>query len=118
MSRRVPGAASQAFAVAGGLAAWGVAVLVAYPVVQVACALGRPVLVHLVRWVAMAVAVAATVVGVWIYRSADAADGDDVGGTRIQRVRFIGLTGTLLSASGLLLLFVEDLATWVIDPCL
>jgi hypothetical protein len=33
-------------------------------------------------------------------------------------VSFLGFGGMLLSGSGTFLLIVEDLATWVIDPCL
>lgn len=116
--QRLPCAARQSFAVVGGLAAWGVALLVAYPMVQIACAADRPVLVHLVRWAALAVAVAATAVGWSVHRGANRISTDHYDRRRVQRVGFVGLTGMLLSASGALLLIVEDLATWVIDPCL
>lgn len=116
--RPLPGAAAQTFAVVGGLAAWGVALLVAYPMVQIACAAGRPELVHLVRWTAIAVAVAATAVGRSVHRRAGIAERDDRAGDRARRARFVGFVGAVLSASGVLLLVVEDLATWVIDPCL
>lgn len=119
--RALPGRFPQVFAVVGGQAAWGIAVLTAYPMVQVACAAGQPLLVHLVRWIAAAVALAATVTGYRVYRVYRQAAPEDEGSIareRIQRVRFVGFGGMLLSATGLLLLLVEDLATWVIDPCL
>lgn len=114
----LPGLWPQAFGVVGGMAAWGVAVLTAYGVVPVACALAMPVLVHLVRWIALAVAVASTVTAVMVYRRAQRID--DRGGTetRVRNARFLGFGGALVSAAGALLLVVEDLATWVIDPCL
>ena len=117
----LPGAIAQVYAVVGGQAAWGVAVLTAYPMVQIACGAGQPLLVHLVRWVALAVALGATLTGYSVYRRARGAEerGDHpVAPKRIQRMRFTGFGGMLLSAAGALLLFVEDLATWVIDPCL
>lgn len=117
----LPGPFPQVFAVVGGQAAWGIAVLSAYPVVQIACAAGQPLLVHLVRWIAAAVALGATATGYRVYRRAQQVTGEDegwVGRERIQRVRFVGFGGTLLSGTGLFLLLVEDLATWVIDPCL
>lgn len=137
---RPPGTLAQAFAVGGGMAAWGVALLVAYPTVQLACAAGLPVLVHLVRWIALAVAIAATLTG-WrvaaaardlagssaaagAARGADAegahpdAEAESAPAARIERLRFMGLGGALLSASGAFLLVVEDLAAWVIHPCL
>lgn len=115
---QLPGPLPQAFAVVGGMAAWGVAVLIAYPMVQIACAVGSSLLVHMVRWIATVVAVAATAAGIWIYRRAQAVDAERIGPERVQRVRFMGAAGALLSASGALLLIVEDIATWVIDPCL
>ena len=117
----LPGAVAQVFAVVGGQAAWAIAVLTAYPMVQIACGAEQRLLVHLVRWVALAIALAATLTGYRVYRSARAAEdrGDHPRGLkRLQRMRFTGLGGMLLSAAGALLLFVEDLATWVIDPCL
>jgi hypothetical protein len=116
----LPGAAAQVFAVVGGQAAWAVAVLTAYPMVQIACGLAQPLVVHAVRWVALAIALAATLTGYRVYRAARGAEAhtDDAGRWRVQRVRFTGLGGLLLSAAGAFLLVVEDLATWVIDPCL
>jgi hypothetical protein len=95
------------FAVLGGMGIWAVALLASYPLVRVACAAELPLLVHLVRWLAMVVAAAATYAGVWTWRDA-----------RGERAAFVGLGGALISATGLLLLVVEDIATWVIDPCL
>lgn len=116
----LPGAFAQAFAVVGGLAAWGIAVLVAYPMVQIACGLEQRIIVHLVRWTALAIALAATASGFVVSRRASAveAQGDHPSPKRVERVRFAGFGGMLLSGGGALLLFVEDLATWVIDPCL
>jgi hypothetical protein len=117
----LPGPAPQAFAVVGGMAAWGVALLTAYPVVQIACSVGQPLLVHLVRWTATLIALTATLTGRHVYRRARAAEpgpDDPVVRERIQRTRFLGFGGMLVSATGVLLLVVEDLATWVIDPCL
>ena len=116
--RALPGALPQAFAVIGGLAAWGVAVLVSYPMVQIACAAGLPLLVHLVRWTATVVALAATLTGYRTYRRALQVGEGQADRERIHRVAFTGFTGMLLSASGALLLIVEGIATWVIDPCL
>lgn len=114
----LPGRLSQTFGVVGGMGVWGMALLVAYPTVQVACVVGQPVLVHLVRWTAMVVALAATLTAWRVYRRAERADDEAAGVTRVRSVRLIGLAGTLISASGLLLLLIEDMATWVIDPCL
>ena len=119
----LPSGALQAFGVVGGMAAWGVALLTAYPMVQVACAVGQPLLVHLVRWVAMLVALAATLTARHVHLRARATadaltDDDPVLVERAHRVRFVGFGGMLVSATGVLLLVVEDLATWVIDPCL
>lgn len=116
--RALPGRLPQVFGVVGGMGAWGVAVLAAYPMVQIACALSQPVLVHLVRWVATAVALAATFTAWWVYRHAQRVDEGEVGPVRARNTRMIGFGGTLVSASGVLLLVVEDLAAWVIDPCL
>lgn len=116
--RTLPGRFPQVFGVVGGMGAWGVAVLAAYPTVQIACALSQPVLVHLVRWVATAVALAATLTAWRVYRHAQRADDGEVGPVRARNTRMIGFGGTLVSASGVLLLVLEDLATWVIDPCL
>lgn len=134
---RLPGWPALAFAVVGGQAAWAIAFLVAYPMVQIACATDLRILVHLVRWVAAVIAVAATITGLRSWRAAQAAGGVAPGehtgdpappdepprvfatGWRrdAQRAAFLGFSGMLLSGTGVFLLFVEDLATWVIDPC-
>jgi hypothetical protein len=114
---QLPGWGRLWFAVAGGQAAWAVALLAAYPLVRVGCALGTPLVVHGVRWIAMVVAMAATVTGVRVWRQARAVL-RDAPVREAQRAVFMGLVGALLSATGFLLLFMEDLATWVIDPCL
>lgn len=114
----LPGRLPQVFGVVGGMGVWGVAVLTAYPMVQIACAAGQPLLVHLVRWVAAAVALVATITAWRVYRRADRVDDDHVGPARARNTRLVGLGGTLISASGVLLLVIEDIATWVIDPCL
>lgn len=116
--RRLPGWGALWFGVVGGQAAWAVAVLVAYPTVAVVCNTGASTLwIHLVRWSALAVALAATAVASRCWRSGRSA-GDDVPAGLASRVRFMGLGGIVLSAAGAFLLVVEDIATWVIDPCL
>ena len=115
---QLPGWAALWFGVAGGQAAWAAAVLIAYPTVAVVCDLGADrVWIHLVRWVAGAIAAAAVVVAHRNARRGQAA-GDDVPPGEAARARFMGVGGLLLSAVAVFLLFVEDLATWVIDPCL
>lgn len=115
---RLPGWLPLWFGVAGGQAAWGIAVLVAYPTVAAVCNAGAStVWIHLVRWTALAVALGATGVAYRCWRVGQAA-GDDVPAGLASRVRFMGLGGALLSGAGAFLLFVEDIATWVIDPCL
>lgn len=114
-ARPPPGSAARAFAVTGGLAAWAIAFLAAYPLVRVSCAVGTSLPVHLVRWVAMAVAVGAIVTGSRLYWAGRAHPPEERGS---QKARFFGLTGMVLSGGGLALLAVEDLASWVIDPCL
>lgn len=117
-ARRLPGWAPLWFGVVGGQAAWGIAVLVAYPTVAIVCDVGASALwIHLVRWSALAVALAATAVAHRSWRTAGDA-GDDVPPARAARARFMGLAGVVLSSAGAFLLFVEDIATWVIDPCL
>jgi hypothetical protein len=117
-SPRLPGWLPLWFGVAGGQAAWAVAVLVAYPTVAAVCnADASRVWVHLVRWTALGVALAATAIAYRSWRAAQAA-GDDVPPGLVNRVRFMGLGGVLLSGAGAFLLFVEDIATWVIHPCL
>jgi hypothetical protein len=108
------------FAVVGGQAAWAVALLVAYPTVQVACRLNLPLLVHLVRWTALAVAVPATLVGYRSWRRLGEAERAvaDSPPHATQRTSFVAFGGMLLSGMAVLLLFIEDLATWVIHPCL
>lgn len=116
--RRLPGWAPLWFGVVGGQAAWGIAVLVAYPTVAIVCDVGASALwIHLVRWAALAVALAATVVAHRSWRVGQEA-GDGVPPAQAARVRFMGLAGVVLSSAGAFLLFVEDIATWVIDPCL
>lgn len=117
-SQPLPGWLPLWFGVAGGQAAWAVAVLVAYPTVAVVCNAGASALwVHLVRWSALVVALAATSVAYRSWRLGQRA-GDDVPAALAARVRFMGLGGVVLSAAGAFLLVVEDIATWVIDPCL
>lgn len=116
--RRLPGWAPLWFGVAGGQAAWAIAVLVAYPTVAAVCDAGASTIwVHLVRWSALAVALSATAVAYRSWRVGRSA-GDDVPAALAARVRFMGLGGVLLSGAGAFLLFVEDIATWVIHPCL
>lgn len=115
---RLPGWGPLWFGVFGGLAAWGLAVLVAYPTVAMVCGAGASTLwFHLVRWSALVVALAATTVAYRSWRTAQQAV-DDVPVALAARVRFMGLGGALLSGAGVFLLIVEDIATWVIDPCL
>lgn len=114
-ARPLPGAAARAFAVSGGLAAWAIAFLAAYPLVRVSCAVGSSLPVHLVRWAAMVVAVAATLTGWRLYRAAGTHPPEGHG---TEKARFFGRAGMVLSVGGLALLAVEDLASWVIDPCL
>lgn len=116
-THELPGWARLWFGVAGGQAAWGLAVLVAYPTVAAVCqAHGSALLVHAVRWVAGAIAITATLVSHGNWRTAEKAR--DAPRQAAQRASFMGFVGMLLSGAGVLLLFVEDLATWVIDPCL
>ena len=116
--RPLPGWAPLWFGVVGGQAAWGIALLVAYPTVAIVCDAGASAIwIHLVRWSALAVALAATAVAHRSWRVARDA-GDDVPAAQGARVRFMGLAGVVLSSAGAFLLFVEDIATWVIDPCL
>lgn len=117
-SQRLPGWLPLWFGVAGGQAAWAVAVLVAYPIVAVVCnAEASSVWIHLVRWSALAVALAAAAVAHRSWRVGRDA-GEDVPVALATRVRFMGLGGVLLSVSAAFLLLVEDIAAWVIDPCL
>lgn len=114
----LPGLAPQLFALMGGISVWMVAVLTAYPMVRIACVVGQPLLVHLVRWIAALVALAATLTAIWVYRRGKQADEGRVGAAAARNVRLVGFAGALIGATGVLLLLVEDLATWVIDPCL
>jgi hypothetical protein len=121
IDERIPGYLWLWFAALGGQVAWALAVLIAYPTVQVACETGLTVLVHAVRWTAMVVALAATAAGYLAWRRIEPLR--DAGVPRatarhLQRARLMGFGGMLLSAGGFLLLFLEDLAAWVIDPCL
>lgn len=113
----LPGWTRLWFGVVGGQAAWGLAVLIAYPTVAAVCqAHGSALLVHAVRWVAGAIAITATLVSHGNWRRAERAG--DAPRRAAHRASFMGFVGMLLSGAGVLLLFVEDLATWVIDPCL
>lgn len=113
----LPGWGRLWFGVVGGQAAWGLAVLIAYPTVAAVCDAQASVLfVHAVRWVAAAVAVTAAVVGYGNWRRAERAR--DAPLRKAQLASFMGFVGMLLSAAGVVLLLVEDLAAWVIDPCL
>lgn len=115
----LPGWATLWFGVVGGQAAWAVAVLAAYPTVAMVCDAGAStVWIHAVRWVAMVVAAVASAVAVRSWRRGRAATGSDTSDRVAARVRFMGLGGALLSGSAVFLLFVEDIATWVIHPCL
>lgn len=116
---RLPGWTAQWFAALGGQIAWAAAVLIAYPLVQVGCELGQTWFVHLPRWIAMAIGIAATLVGikVWKVSRAVLAAGTDAP-KKAQRAAFMGLGGAMLSGSAVFILFIEDIATWVIDPCL
>lgn len=121
VEQRLPGYVWLWFAVAGGQAAWAVAVLIAYPMVQVACETGIIWLVHSVRWIAMVVALASTAAGFTAWRRVSAVVGDDeplATVRHVQRARFMAFAGMILSAVAFLLLFVEDIAAWMIDPCL
>lgn len=114
--RGLPGWASLWFGSLGGLAAWGVAVLAAYPTVAAVCDAGASKMwIHAVRWTAMVVALAATAVAYRSWRRAQTVG--DAPARAASRARFMGLGGVMLSLAGLFLLLVEDLATWVIDPC-
>lgn len=116
--RPLPGWLPLWFGVIGGQAAWASAVLVAYPTVAAVCNAGASSLwIHLVRWTALVVALGATAVAHRSWRIGRAA-GDDVPPGLVSRLRFMGLGGVLLSGAGAFLLLVEDIATWVIDPCL
>lgn len=117
-ARRLPGWRALWFGVVGGQAAWAVAVLVAYPTVAAVCRAGASaVWVHLVRWSALVVALAAVAVALRNWRAGRDAGGD-APGDAASRVRFMGLGGAIASSAGAFLLVVEDIATWVIDPCL
>lgn len=116
---RMPGWFALWFGVIGGQAAWAIGLLVAYPTVAAVCGADAPrVVIHLVRWVAFAIAVTATSVAYRSWRRAQAATDSGVASETVTRTAFMGLGGLLLSAAGAFLVFVEDLATWVIDPCL
>lgn len=115
---RLPGWPSLWFGVIGGQAAWAAAVLIAYPTVAVVCdADASTIWIHLVRWSALAVALAAVAVAHRNWRTAGEISAD-VAPTVASRVRFMGLGGVILSSAGAFLLIVEDIATWAIDPCL
>lgn len=117
-SQRLPGWPQLWFGVAGGQAAWAIAVLVAYPTVAAVCDAGTSTLwIHVVRWSALAVALAAAVVASRNWRAAGHLP-DGAPPHLVSRLRFMGLGGVLLSSAGAFLLIVEDIATWVIDPCL
>lgn len=117
-AHRLPRWPSLWFGVLGGQAAWAVAVLLAYPTVAAVCDAGASTAwIHAVRWSALVVALAATAVAHRCWRVGRSA-GDDVPAESASRARFMGLGGVLLSGAGAFLLFVEDIATWVIHPCL
>jgi hypothetical protein len=109
------------FAVIGGQAAWAVAFLLAYPMVQVACETGMSIVVHLPRWIAAVIAGSAVAAGFLAWRRIEAlrAAHEPLATARhVQRARLMAFAGMLLSSAGLLFLVLEDIATWVIDPCL
>lgn len=115
---RPPGWAALWFGALGGQVAWGLAVLIAYPTVAMVCNAGASsAWIHLVRWSALLVALAAATVAYRSWRSGQEV-GDDTPAAVAARVRFMGLGGVLLSGAAAFLLVVEDIATWVIDPCL
>jgi hypothetical protein len=114
----LPGLLPQLFGLMGGISVWMVAVITAYPMVRIACVAEQPLLVHLVRWTAMVVALAALLTARRVHRRGQQVDVGGAGAAVGRNVRLVGFAGVLVSATGLLLLIVEDLAAWVINPCL
>lgn len=102
------------FGLLGGPLAWAGHLGVAYYLVPDACAAGSSALLHVVTFVAVAVAVAA-IASAWRVRRA-AHPSDD--GIASERGAFAGVVGLALSSLFLLVILMEGLPPLLIDPCL
>lgn len=104
------------FGMLGGPVAWAARLLVAYPLVPVACATGSNLPLHLVTLATAASTVAAALVSWRIWRQARRdARGDDGGG--LSRNGFMGLFGMLSSGFFLLVILAEGSMAFFVDAC-
>ena len=88
----------------------------AYVLVPWACNHGGEIWIHVVSWVAIAVALVGAVVG---WRLAHAEDGDDdrAGHPPMSRVRFVGIMGSAIAALTVLLLVAQWVPALYLTPC-
>jgi hypothetical protein len=105
------------FAFLGPAIAWTLRLLIAYPLVQAACGVGGPWMLHLVSFIFVVVSVAAGVVA-WrgfqeLRDPAPAAADEWIWG----RMRFMALFGLLMAGMFTLVIVAEWIPTFFIHPC-
>jgi hypothetical protein len=99
-------------AYAGAPAAWALAVGASYAVVPLACEWGTALPLHAIRAVTLAVAAAATAAVFALWR-------DVRGGRalRLRRTETLAFVGIAVAGFSALLIALEGVANFVVDPC-
>lgn len=102
----------------GGMAAYAIHLVGNYWMVPAACGWGTRVPLYVFTGVLLAVAVAATVLAVGLFRHGQDPDRHGNAGAAIdQRVRFMGGLGALLGCLAVALILFGGAGNFVFDPC-
>jgi len=96
----------------GGPAAWAIAVGASYVTVPVACDVGTTLPLHAIRVVTTAAALGSTWLSYGVWRESRGA-----AALAVERTAFLGLLGVVVSAFSAVLIVLEGVANFVIDPC-
>jgi nicotinamide riboside transporter PnuC len=107
------------FSMLGGPAAWALHLVVNYSLVPVACATGMSFLLYLTIPTFLGIAAIALFFGWRGWDSTRGMDETNGNGQRlmVQRVRFMGLSGILMSAFFLMVIIAQSVPIIMQDPC-
>jgi hypothetical protein len=96
----------------GAPAAWALAILASYVLVPVSCELGTRLPLHGVRLVTTAAALGAAWAAFGLWRETRGSEG-----ARVRRTAFLAAIGVGIALFSALLIVLEGIANFVVDPC-
>jgi hypothetical protein len=106
------------FGALGGPIGWTLRLLISYPLVYPACAMGTVLLLHLVTLVAALITLAAAFVSWQCRKLAQQGEWVEAGEPSEQRASFMAHFGVFNSSLFTLAILAEGLMNFLLDPCL